>query len=113
ISISVVVVDGTGSPIAVGRMDGALPRTAELALNKAYTSAGFQLPTQSIASDSRMPWFPSLVISSGGRIMFGRGGFPIVEGPDVIGAIGVDGGTDEQDVLCGRAGLAILDSHGH
>ena len=36
--VSVVVVDGSGIPIAMSRMDGATPWSAELALNKAYTA---------------------------------------------------------------------------
>ncbi len=34
-------------------------------------------------------WFQSLVVSSSGRIMAGGGAVPIVEGGNVIGAIGV------------------------
>lgn len=113
IAVSVVVVDGSGSPIAVGRMDAAEPTTAELAFNKAYTAAGFQLPTQSVAPEARKPYFRSLVISSRGRIMAAGGGIPIVDGADVIGAIGVAGGSNEQDILCCRAGLAAVDSPVH
>src|SRR5215467_2602929 len=43
LKISAVVVDEAGAAIAVGRMDGAEPRTAELAFNKAYTAAAFHL----------------------------------------------------------------------
>lgn len=112
--VSVVVVDGAGAPIAVSRMDGAQPRTVELALNKAYTAASFQLPTQALAPDARQPWFPSLVISSRGRIMAGGGGILIAQEAEVIGAIGVAGGSnDEQDILCARAGLAALAAPAH
>jgi uncharacterized protein GlcG (DUF336 family) len=88
--------------------------TAELALSKAYTATSFQLHTQALAPDARKPWFPSLVISSRGRILAAGGGIPIVDGLAVIGAIGVAGGrTAEQDVLCCRAGLAALDGPAH
>ena len=114
LAIAVAVVDGAGSPIIVSRMDRADPRTPELALNKAFTATSFQLPTQALAPDARQPWFPSLVISSRGRIMAGGGGIPIVHEAEVIGAIGVAGGNnDEQDVLCSRAGLAALAGSAH
>ena len=56
IAVTVVVVDEAGSPIAVGRMDGAQPMTAELAFNKAYTAASFQVPTAELVPQARDPW---------------------------------------------------------
>jgi ferredoxin len=114
IAVAVAVVDEAGSPIAVGRMDGAQPMTAELALNKAYTAASFQVPTAELVPQARQPWLRSLAIASRGRIMAAGGGVPILDGIAVVGAIGVAGGSkDEQDILCCRAGLAVLDSPVH
>lgn len=114
IAVTVVVADEAGSPIAVGRMDGAQSRTAELALNKAYTAAAFQVSTHELVPAAGQPWLRSLVISSGGRIMAAGGGIPIVDGIAVVGAIGAAGGSrDEQDVLCCRAGLAVLGGSAH
>ncbi len=114
IAITAVVVDEAGAPIAVGRMDGAEPHTAELAWNKAYTAASFQVSTHELVPEARRPWLRSLVVSSRGRVMPARGGVPILDGIAIVGAIGVAGGTrDEQDHLCCRAGLAVLDGSGH
>ena len=112
--ITAVVVDEAGSPITVGRMDGAEPKTAELAFNKAYTAAAFHLATAELAPQARRPWLRSLVISHRGRIMPESGGIAIVDGSAVLGAIGVAGGSrPEQDVLCCQAALAVLESPGH
>ena len=51
-------------------------------------------------------WFQSLVVSSNGRIMPGAGALPIVEGGNVIGAVAVAGGTEDQDQRCAEVALA-------
>jgi ferredoxin len=114
IAVTAVVVDEAGIPIAVGKMDGAEPSTAELAFNKAYTAAAFHLPTAELTPQARRPWFRSLVISHRGRIMPAGGGIAIVDAAAVVGAIGVAGGSRaEQDILCCQAALVVLDSSGH
>jgi len=114
LKVAAVVVDEAGCPIVVGRMDGADPNAAELAFNKAYTAAAFQVATAELVPQARQPWLRSLVISHHGRIMPVAGGIAIAEGIAIIGAIGVAGAHGaEQDILCGQAALAILESAGH
>jgi ferredoxin--NADP+ reductase len=113
-AVTAVVVDEPGWPIAVGRMDSAEPKTAELAFNKAYTAAAFHVATAELVPHARQPWLRSLVISHRGRILPAGGGIAIVEGTAVRGAIGVAGGNrTEQDILCCQAALAVLERHGH
>ena len=85
IAVTVAVVDEAGYPIAVGRMDGAEPRTAELAFHKAYTAAAFHLPTAELAAQARQPWLRSLAVSHRGRIMPAGGGLPIIDGVVIVG----------------------------
>ena len=106
IAVTAAVVDEAGVPIALGQMDGAEPRTAEFAFNKAYTAASFQQPTKELTGVAGQTWFQSLVVSSNGRIMPGAGALPIVEGGSIVGAIAVAGGTEEQDERCAEVGLA-------
>jgi ferredoxin--NADP+ reductase len=114
LAVAVAVVDESGTLIALGRMDGAPPMAAELAYHKAYTAAGFQVPTDELVPDRRQPWFRSLAIASRGRIMAAGGGVPVAEGISLLGAIGVAGnGREEQDILCCRAGLGVLSGPGH
>ena len=113
-AVTVVVVDGSGSPVLVSRMDGAPPNSPELALNKAHTATQFHVPTDQLGPDAQRLAFRSLVISSRGKIMNAAGGVPIVDGLAVRGAIAVDGGkTAEQNVLCCQAGVAALHDPGH
>src|SRR5882724_7632199 len=85
IAVTAVVVDQSGRMIALGRMDKARPITVEIALNKAYTAASFQQPTKELP---------------------GGGAVPIVEGGNVVGAVAVAGGTDDQDQKCAEVALA-------
>lgn len=106
IAVTAVVVDESGRLLALGRMDRARPITVEIATNKAYTAASFQQPTDQLSGLAGQAWFQSLVVSSNGRIMAGGGALPIVEGGNVVGAVAVAGGTDEQDQRCCEVALA-------
>ena len=106
IAVTAAVVDQSGRMIALGRMDRARPITVEMALNKAYTAASFEQPTNELTGVAGQAWFQSLVVSSNGRIMAGGGALPIVEGGNVVGAIAVAGGTDDQEQRCCDAALA-------
>ena len=105
IPVSVAVVDEGGRLIAFGRMDRARPMSVDIALNKAYTAASFQMPTHQISGLSSQSWFQSLIVSSQGKIMAVGGGLPVLDAPNVVGAVGVSGGTEEQDQDICRAAV--------
>ena len=108
IRVTIAVVDEAGCPVAVGRMTGADPNSAQLAFHKAYTAAAFHLATADLEPQARQPWLRSLIIAHHGRIMPAAGGIVIVEGIAILGAIGVAGAHHpDQDILCGQAALAV------
>src|SRR5262249_55124718 len=84
-AISAVVVDEAGTPIAVGRMDKADGRSAELAFNKAYTAAAFHMATTELVPQAREPGMRSLMISHRGRMMPVGGALPILSGVTIVG----------------------------
>jgi len=108
IRINVAVTDGSGTLMAFLRMPGAFLHSVEIAMDKAYTAASFGFPTvqwPNILKDDE-----ALRIGIGQRprmVIFG-GGLPINENGELIGGIGVSGGSAEQDEECARAGLAAL-----
>lgn len=116
-AVTAAVVDESGRPIVLGRMDEADPRSVELALNKAYTAISFGLPSGSLGEQAKRPWFRGLAIQHRGRLLPAGGGFPIIDQESeiaVLGAIGVAGGKNaEQDVLCCRVGMAVLEGGHH
>lgn len=113
-AVTAVVVDEAGAPVAVGRMDHAEPRSAELAFNKAYTAAAFHVATTELVPQARQPWLRSLTIAHHGHIMPVGGAVPIINGVTLVGAIGVAGSSrPEQDVLCCRAAMAVWEHLAH
>jgi uncharacterized protein GlcG (DUF336 family) len=105
IIVSAVVVDAGGHPIAISRMDGARFLSADISRGKAFTAAAFQRDSGQLSGSS---FFASGPQVGGGMIVAMPGGVPIRDGDEVIGAVGVGGGTGEQDVECAQAGIAAM-----
>jgi glc operon protein GlcG len=111
---NIAVVDDGGHLIAFERMDGARPASGYTAITKATTAATFRQPTGPLPAGSSSP-DPLLNLSlqnaaaaSGGKITTLFGGVPIVVDGQIIGAVGVGGGTGEQDAAVARAGIDAL-----
>jgi uncharacterized protein GlcG (DUF336 family) len=97
VSICVAVVDRAGHLVAYERMDHAPLLCGELAQDKAYTVASFGLPTHEWWDMVRDE--PSLVhgIVKTSRLVVYGGGVPIRSGEELVGAVGVSGGSPDQD----------------
>jgi ferredoxin--NADP+ reductase len=109
--VSVAVVDGSGRPIAISRMDGATPWSTELAINKAYTATLYTINTDTARLAHR-----SLSVYHRGKMMSGAGGLAFMGefGAVTLGAIGVAGGnTNDTDLQCARAGWTAFDTGHH
>ena len=105
VAVCVAVVDEGGRLIAFGRMDKARPMSVDIAVNKAYTAASFQVPTAQLTATAGQSWFQSMIVSSQGKIIAVAGGLPVLDTPNIVGAVGVSGGTEDQDQECCRAAL--------
>ena len=92
------VVDSVGDTMLLHRMNGSLRISIELAQNKAFTAEELRMPTEELAKIS-VPGESLYSIDNcyGGRITLVPGGFPLYKDGEVIGAIGVSGGTAEED----------------
>jgi len=107
IKVAAAVVDEGGHMIALGRMDRARPMSVDLAINKAYTAASYQMPTQEMSGMAQQAWFASVIAASQGRIMVAAGGMPVLQGVNILGAVGVAGGTPDQDQQCCKAAASV------
>ena len=103
-NMSFAIVDAAGDLVLLHKGDGARPSNVEFSIAKARTAARYQRPTKAL---------DSLVAS--GRIQFLaasalpiEGGIPIFVDGQVIGAVGVSGGTSAQDAQVAAAGIAAL-----
>jgi len=102
IKINVSVVDNKGLEMAFLRMEGSFIHSIEIAKDKAYTSASFGFDTATWTTIFKsMPHLEQGFSNRGRLIPFG-GGMPIFENGIKIGAIGVSGGTEEEDIICAK-----------
>jgi uncharacterized protein GlcG (DUF336 family) len=108
--------DAGGCPIALERMDTARTTGPQIAWNKAATAAGHRRATHLFTRPPDGPALPGneafgIQWSFGGRFAAFVGGFPIVVDGEVVGGIGLSGGTGAQDTACALAALAALREH--
>lgn len=101
------VLDGGANLVAFQRMDGAWLASNDLALAKSRTSVMFEAPSEAPNSPLQVGEpFPHFDHTSGGLLLMG-GGVPIVDDESqLIGALGVSGGTPEQDAQIARTAIS-------
>ena len=114
LKLNIAVVDDGGHLLAFARMDGARPASGYTALTKATTAATFRQETGPAPKGE-----PDLLLSlslqnaaqaSGGKLTTLKGGVPVIVDGQVIGAVGIGGGTGEQDAEVATVGIqALLD----
>jgi glc operon protein GlcG len=108
LSVSVAVVDDGGYLICLQRMDGAGLMTAQVAIDKARTAALTRASSRRLAE--RVAAEPALLRLTDYLPL--AGGLPAMHDGRCAGAVGVSGGTADQDELVARAALAILPTYG-
>jgi uncharacterized protein GlcG (DUF336 family) len=93
------VVDAQGGLLLMHRMDGSLPASLDLAVNKAYTAAAFRMPTHALGKMAQPGQaLYGVEATNQGRVVIFGGGYPCRRDEAVVGAIGISGGTVEEDM---------------
>lgn len=107
--MNIAVVDTGGNLVAHVRMDGAWIGSIDIAINKAFTSRALDIATKDLAEQSQPgKQFYGIHASNRGRIMIFAGGVPLSRDGSVVGAVGVSGGTGEQDQAVAEAAAAAF-----
>ncbi len=107
--MNIAVVDAGGNLVAHVRMDKAWMGSVDISINKAWTSRAFDISTKDLAKHSQSgDQFFGIHVSNHGRVMIFAGGIPLKRGDHVVGAIGVSGGSGEQDHGVAEAGAAAF-----
>ena len=109
LAFCIAVADNSGDPLLTARMDGAPRLSAGIAVNKAYSVAGFG----GMATDQ---WWdaikeePALVhgLTQTPRLVVFGGGVGVFSNGELVGSIGVSGGSAEQDAEVAEAGAAVI-----
>jgi uncharacterized protein GlcG (DUF336 family) len=109
VPMNIAVVDAGNNLTAFARMDGAWLGSIDIAQNKAYTARAFDMPTKELAPlcQPGQPLF-GIHASNAGQLIIFPGGIPLKSGDNVVGAIGVSGGSVEQDQEVAEAGAGAF-----
>ena len=109
VAMNIAVVDDGGNLVAFMRMDGAWLGSIDIAQDKAYTARAFDISTKELASMSQpgQPLF-GIAETHRGRVIIFAGGIPLKADGQVVGAVGVSGGTPDQDHDVAEAGAAAF-----
>jgi len=107
--MNVAVVDEGGNLLAFERMENAWRGSIDISINKAFTSRAFDITTQDLGNNSQPgQQFFGIHASNHGRIMIFAGGIPLQQEGKVVGAVGISGGSGEQDQAVAEAAAAAL-----
>ncbi|GAB3566377.1 GlcG/HbpS family heme-binding protein [Spelaeicoccus albus] len=106
---NVAVVDTGGNLVAHVRMDGAWIGSVDISINKAWTARAFNISTKELADNAQpSDQFYGIHASNSGRVMIFAGGIPLTRDDEVIGAVGVSGGSGDQDQTVAEAAAGAL-----
>ena len=105
--MNIAVVDAGANLQAFARMDGAWLGSIDIAINKAFTARAFDIATRDLGANSQPgDQFYGIHVSNHGRVMIFAGGVPLKADGQVVGAVGVSGGSGEQDQAVAEAAAA-------
>jgi glc operon protein GlcG len=106
-TVAVAIVDPAGVLVYYEKMDNTQIGSADIAIEKARTSARFKRPTKALQD--------ALAAGGAGMRILGlpgvtpvEGGIPLVMDGKIVGAIGVSGMASDQDSQCAKAGADSL-----
>ena len=111
VPMNIAVVDDGAHLLAFARMDGAKPASIVVSLVKAQAAAMRRAPTGPAMSGDQvnLPVALGLAVAASGHQTPIRGGIPLIVEGQVIGAIGVSAGTEDQDFEVARAGAMTIE----
>lgn len=110
VPVVISIVDEGGHLVLLNRMQNAHVGSIDIATNKAYTSLAFKLETSALAQLSApgQPLYGIQETNQGRVVVFG-GGIPFFEGGKIVGAIGVSGGTVEEDIEIAKEAVKVFE----
>lgn len=106
---NIAVLDAGRNLKSFARMGDAWLGSIEISIDKAYTSTSFEMSTQDLSTQAQpgQPLF-GIHTTSNSRVVIFAGGIPIERDGQVVCAVGVSGGTPDQDQQVAEAGAAAF-----
>ena len=111
VPMNIAVVDDGANLLAFARMDGAKPASIAVSLVKARAASMRRAPTGRAMGGDQVDIALALGLASAQPEHQTpiRGGLPLIVDGEVVGAIGVSAGTEDQDLDVARAGVAAFE----
>jgi uncharacterized protein GlcG (DUF336 family) len=105
--VSIVVVDAGGHVVTSARMDGARFLTFEIAYGKAHGCVGFHRTGEEVAkfAQTATAFASALAVAAEGRFFPALGSIRLFHDGEEVGAVGVSGGSGEEDHQIAQAGV--------
>jgi uncharacterized protein GlcG (DUF336 family) len=109
VPMAIAVADAGGGLQVFTRMDGTLPASSEIAVSKAYTAAVLRMATHEVGELAQ----PGGILygiqhTHNGKIILFGGGFPLLLDGEVVGAIGISGGSVDEDIRVAQPAVQML-----
>ena len=104
--MNIAVVDTNGELVQFERMEGAQIASGSISVGKARTAARFR--RESRLFYNAFETGHGYVSTLDPTLVASPGGFPLVEGGKLIGAVGCSGGTGDQDAAVCKAGAEVV-----
>lgn len=107
-NIGVVILTPAGVELAAVRMNNAPLHSLGIARKKAYTSASFKV--SSLFWQEKLKHKPNTMnaLLKEDNFTYLGGGLPIIVDDEILGAIGVSGATEQQDIECAEHAIEKL-----
>ncbi len=104
---AVAVVDAYGELLAFLRVDGCKLPSIQIAINKAYTSAREKRESRALGDASKAEGFPMTNFGELRYVSWG-GGVPVIKDGVVVGAVGISGLPEADDMVIARKAAESL-----
>lgn len=104
---AIAVADAHGELIAFLRTDGCKLPSITIAINKAFTAARERRPTLAVGAESREQPFPMTNFGDLRYTAWG-GGLPVLCRGEVVGAVGVSGLSEAEDIALAKVGVDLF-----
>lgn len=106
-TVAVAVVDAHGELLGFIRTDGCRLSSTQIAQLKAYSAAREHIPSKELGRRSKAEGFPMTNFGELKYVTWG-GGLPIAYKGEMVGAVGVSGMSEDDDIMYAQLGLDAL-----
>ncbi len=105
----VAVSNAAARPVIIECMDDSYIASYDIALNKAYTSVALKMSTSTLKGLTKPgDSLYGIQYTNDGKIVIFGGGEPLMRNGEIIGGLGVSGGSEEQDTYLARFGAEVF-----